>query len=134
MLYGQIHSYQGRTVDPEHQNILGLDFVLRLRTKFKGCLTVCNEGTTFHSNNCFTIFDQPHKFSLKIEKKSQLTALIECEEIEFTEPEVLPYWLTALVISLAICFVWLLFLTKLRDLGYFETYFQSSDSTNSTKS
>lgn len=105
MLYGQIHSYQGRTVDPQHQNILGLDFVLRLRTKFKGCLTVCNEGTTFHSNNCFTIFDQPHKFSLKIEKKSQLTALIECEEIEFTEPEVLPYWLTALVISLAICFV-----------------------------
>ena len=34
---------------PEHQNIMGLDFVLGLRTKFGGCLTICSEGTTFYS-------------------------------------------------------------------------------------
>ena len=55
---------QGRAVDPRTpeqfwgwslnpRTVLGLDFVLGLRTKFGGCLPECIEGTTFHSLICF---------------------------------------------------------------------------------
>ena len=50
-----------------HAGNMGLDFVLRLRAKFGGCLIVCNEGTTFYSHISFLwLFGQSYELSLQI--------------------------------------------------------------------
>ena len=39
---------------PNLKTVLGLDFVLKLRAEFGGCLTLCNEGTTLYSYICLS--------------------------------------------------------------------------------
>ena len=44
---------------PNPRTVLGLNFVLGSRTKYGGCLTICNEGANFVLTHLFVIFVWP---------------------------------------------------------------------------